>query len=202
MSASNPGRKPAPGDNPKAAANKKKVLILLGLVAGGLLLWGRLLMQQVPRTVVAVPQNEASANAGSGTATPSPEGEGAVATMAASNKPAFREAVKIDIPTRLPRDLFALDPTGYARVPNEQPDIRPPEKSPDKSTDDNQAASDFANAARGLVLQTTILGDQPRAMISGQVLRPGQTIKGFVLRKVLPRQVVLERDGVELKLKM
>lgn len=57
-------------------------------------------------------------------------------------------------------------------------------------------------AARGLVLQSTVAGDPPRAVISGQVLQPGERINGLELRQVLPRQVVLESDGVEVRLEM
>jgi len=193
MNAANPARKPAGN---MSAANKKKLFILLGLAAGGLLLWGRLLLQQVPRTVVADPPAQTVA-----LQTPvNDAAPGSVATLASG--PIVRQAVNVQIPSKLPRDLFALDPTGYTRLPKDEPDIKPVEKSYTKPTDDNQAAGEFAKAAGSLVLQTTIMGDTPRAMISGQVLKQGQQIKGFVLKKILQRQVILERDGVELKLKM
>jgi hypothetical protein len=47
-----------------------------------------------------------------------------------------------------------------------------------------------------------VTGADERALISGRVVRPGQSVKGFVLKKIMSRQVVLVRNGVELRLEM
>jgi hypothetical protein len=180
----------------KLGAEKKKLLVLGGMVAVGLLLWGRLLIQQVPRTAVAdnpqVAQGETNGDA------PAEAGE----TLAAAPvKPVQR--VSVELPTTLSRDLFTLDAGRYTRVPQEEPVFQPVvEKSAPQSTDDNRTRVTTPTQAVSLVLQTTILGESPRAMINGQVLKPGQKIGGYTLRRVMPRQVILEMNGVELRLEM
>ncbi len=190
---------------PKGGSDRKKLFALLGLVAAGLLLWGRLLTQQVPRTVVAVPPAEGGEVAAQNTAEEADGSSGQIADAQAAMKAAPRRPVAVNLPPKLTRDLFAFDASGYARtatITPDEPDIRLSGKSDEKPTDDRHQDVEVARAASGLVLQTTILGDQPRAMINGQVLRPGQKIKGFELKKVLPRQVMLEMNGIEVRLKM
>ncbi len=53
-----------------------------------------------------------------------------------------------------------------------------------------------------MVLQSTILGERPRAVINGTTVAPGQRIKGFEVKGVMPRRVVLEMNGVEVYLDM
>jgi hypothetical protein len=54
--------------------------------------------------------------------------------------------------------------------------------------------------ARSLQLQSTLCGDVTLACINGQFLRPGQQISGFVLERVDPTRVILERQGVRIAL--
>lgn len=51
-----------------------------------------------------------------------------------------------------------------------------------------------------LVLQSTICGDEPVACISGQVIRPGDSIQGFVLESVHPMGVILRRGDTRVSL--
>jgi hypothetical protein len=161
-------------------ANQKKLSALLLLVAVGLLLWGRLLWtQQVPRVVMAHPE-EASGLA--------PGSEGS----APANAPAPRATVYVDLPTDLARDLFAAAEAPAPLTPE-------PDKSGPQVADDNQQTTP---TAKGLVLQTTILGTPPRALINGRLLVPGDRINGFTLRRILRREVVLEMNGIEVRLGM
>ena len=171
----------------KAAAEKKKLMALGACVLVGLLLWGRVLIQRVPRTVVAEPTAQAA-----GDAAP-------VATVAtATDGPEERKTINVDLPQKLSRDLFALDASRYTRiVSTSDADIRPQGKSEPQASDVSQRPT-AGNS--GLALQATILGEHPCAVINGQVIRQGQKIKGFVLRKVLPQRVTLEMDGVEITL--
>lgn len=166
--------------------DRKKLGLVIALMAMGLLLWGRLMLKQVPRTAVAKPAAVAAA------------GEGAPAAVAFAS----RKTVRVDLPDSLSRDPFQIDPTGYPRV--EKPEvIKVAEKSVAKPVDEkSDAAALVAKAAHGLSLQTTILGDAPRALINGQLLAPGDKIRGFELKRVMPREVILEMNGVELRLEM
>jgi hypothetical protein len=165
-------------------ADKRK-LALMALLAGlGLLLWGRLLFRDVPRTALAAPKD--------------PE----VKTLAAAARAPGRPVVRVELPRTLDRDLFALDARYYPS--KAAPDVPavvvvPDNKSGPQMTDVQQQA---LSASRSLALQTTILGDRPRAVINGQVLAPGERINGFTLKKVMPRGVILEWNGIEVRLEM
>jgi hypothetical protein len=168
-------------------ADKKKLGIMFGLIALGMLLWGRLLLMHVPREALAQP---AAANA-------APD-HGQAAEPA-------RKVVNVDLPVELTRDVFALDARDYARVP--QPpgaeiSSPAPGKSVDESADETARIKAVNDAAATLQLRTTVLGNTPRATIGNLTVREGQTIKGFLIKKILPRQVVVEKDGVEVLLEM
>lgn len=91
-----------------------------------------------------------------------------------------------------------LDATAQDPPPGEVHHKNPidPGKSSLKPTDESQVAAESALSA--LTLQAVFPGDPPRAVINGQSLTPGDEIQGFVLRKVMPNQVALEKNGVEV----
>ena len=60
----------------------------------------------------------------------------------------------------------------------------------------------MTEAARSLKLQTTIVGAHPRAVINGQLVGPGDKIAGFTVRRILDRKVIVEMDGVQVRLEM
>jgi hypothetical protein len=55
---------------------------------------------------------------------------------------------------------------------------------------------------KGLTLQSTLLGQPPRAIINGRLLVPGDRINGFTLRRITRREVILEMNGFEVRLGM
>lgn len=172
----------------QATADKKKLSIMLALVMVGLLLWGRLLLKQVPRTAVADPSETLSAQTDK---------------VIEEARETARKTVDIDLPSSLNRDVFALNPAGYARTGKVETTVTQVEKSDPKPADETEQVSvTVLRAAKGLVLQTTMLGEHPRAMISGQVLKPGEKIRGFELKEVNPRDVILEMEGIEIRLEM
>jgi hypothetical protein len=57
-------------------------------------------------------------------------------------------------------------------------------------------------AAEALKLESTVLGTTPGAMVNGQLVREGSTVAGFHVLKILPRSVIVEREGVKLALMM
>jgi hypothetical protein len=90
-------------------ADKKKLSMMCLLLMVGLLLWGRLLLKHVPRSAIADPAVPALASAGSA--------PGAAGSPQPSAEDAVRPVVEVDLPKAPGRDLFALDGTRYARVP-------------------------------------------------------------------------------------
>ena len=49
-------------------------------------------------------------------------------------------------------------------------------------------------------LQGTVLGDDPRALINGAVVRPGDTVDGAMVKTITHGHVILSVDGVETTL--
>lgn len=80
------------------------------------------------------------------------------------------------------------------------------EKSMSSQADQRQQRSilveNLRKEAGGLKLQTTLMGDHPKALINGQLVEPGGVIAGFNVVQVGPRRVELERDGVRLEIQM
>jgi len=169
----------------KLLADKAKASLVLGLMAIMLLMWGRLMLKQVPRTAVAEPAAQAA--------------------VAETIKPAVKSSwappvVNVDLPNAFTRDLFAVDTSRYMR--NLKNEVAPLAKSDPQPSDELLETTMVRKAAAGLALQTTMLGEKPRAMIDGQVLEVGQTIRGFTLKSVQARSVVMEMNGIEVHLGM
>lgn len=172
----------------RLTADKKKLSVMIGLMAVLMLLWGRLILKEVPRTAVANPD---------------------IKQVASLFKSAPRldtgetvHRVEVDLPAKLSRDLFALNPSDYATLKN-KPIVEPvAAKSPVESSDEHVKVAAVHQAVKGLKLQTTMQGPQPLALINGQLIQVGQSIRGFELVEVLPRQVVLRMNGIDIHLEM
>jgi len=174
-------------------ADKKKLGLMVGLLAVGLLLWGRLLLKEVPRTATATPKVTAAVSASSSASTeardPTPE----------ADEPAV--TVVVDLASTLTRDVFALDTAGYPEAKNgEESSVqaKPQIDTPDKA----YRVAKATEAARGLTLEGVILSDDPSVIINGQLLQEGQQIEGLTVYRIENRKVVLEMDGVYIRLGM
>jgi hypothetical protein len=102
----------------------------------------------------------------------------------------------IQIPDALPRDLFdgtaAFPPeVASAPRPTTAPAVRP-------GTLDAHAAI-AAEARNTIVLDATMLGSDPTALINGRQCRVGNVVKGFTVKRIAADHVVIEREGVMLK---
>ena len=172
--------------------NPKKAALIIVLLVVGLLLWGRLLLKQVPRT--------ASAGGGAAQVT-----EGATDGGALSGPILPREAdkptVRVALAQDLQRDLFALPRGAYEPIKDERTQA-PPEKSAPEPTDESQRRSAVRQAAAELSLQSVVSGEQPRAVINGQMLAKGQRIDGFTVVQVAKRFVLIRKDGVTVRLNL
>jgi len=169
-------------------SDKRKLSLVICLLAVGMLLWGRLLLKQLPKSAVAEPERSAADKA-------DPAG-----TDARSNPVHRRQTVFVDLSTQLQRDLFELSPKYF---PIEVEESKQPVKSTQTDADNpNALAAAIRQKAMQLRLQTTILGNDPKALIDGQLLKPGDRIKGFRVLDVTRRTVILEMNGIEIELEM
>lgn len=91
---------------------------------------------------------------------------------------AQRLQVQVQWPAMLIRDPFGFDEDEYDQQQTERPRI-------------DQSAFE---------LQGTILGDDPRALINGQAIRIGGTIRGAIVKKIEHGHVIIEIDGVDVRL--
>ncbi len=175
-------------------ADKRKLGVVTTLLLVGLLLWGRLLLKNVPRTAVAEPDKLAQQQPADGGA--------AVSAVAG----ALRPEVLIADYGPVERDLFVFDPVYYASASGSSVDPGSSGKSGLDPTDEQkqQMARELAvlAAAGSLTLQATLLDEPNRALINGELIEEGQVIQGFELRNVEERKVTLVRDGVEVVLEM
>jgi hypothetical protein len=104
---------------------------------------------------------------------------------------------------RVSRDIFTPDET-YFPIKTKDPAAAAP-KAP-KVLDPNAVAEakrrETEARARALVLQTTVVGEFPTAMINGRVLRIGDAISGFKIVEISSRSCQLERNGIRVLLEM
>lgn len=165
-------------------ADRRKLAAVAMLMALGLLLWGRLLLKDVPKTAVAGPGAQAAAAVD----------EGVIEVESGSLVP--RPVIYLDLPAALQRDLFATDLRLYG-----ERNLGGGGKSGPFLSDSAERASALARAGR-LKLDSTLLGPRPRAVINGQVTGPGQVVDGWELLEVAQRHVLLRSHGIVIRLRM
>lgn len=81
-------------------------------------------------------------------------------------------------------------PTGLDRDPFER-------ETPGQTSN---ASSQDAKALQSLELKSILYAKVSRVLINDRVLLEGDSIEGFVIRKINPRSVILERGGVTAQL--
>lgn len=106
---------------------------------------------------------------------------------------------------RVSRDIFTPDEE-YFPAPEPKTREKPKPKPGLRVMDPNAAAQAarlqvIAQAAT-LVLQTTVIGERPTALINGRIVRIGDTIAGFKVVDINSRSCQLERDGIRVALDM
>lgn len=164
--------------------DKKQAGMVLGLLAVGLLLWGRLLLKQVPQTASAgdkpawLVEAEAEALVNNG----------------------LGPAVSLNKPAKLDRDPFRLDPNRYSRALSED-DLLSGAKYEEVLTDESKRMA-VVEAAAELELQSITQGEVPAAFINGRLIRIGSSIQGFELLTCDERSAVLSKHGVKVRLGM
>ncbi len=167
----------------RLTADKKRFGAMAALLGVALLMWGRLLLKDVPRTAVAAPKsNEKS--------------------MSEFVIPK-RSVVYVDFATQTTRDPFAMDPVAYGKVEKPKTVIAPPNPIPEKSEEEKRAAVE--SALKGLQLRSTILGAQPHALINEKILAVGgEPAPQFTITRITERSVFVQHAETkfEFELKM
>lgn len=100
--------------------------------------------------------------------------------------------VSLSVSRDIQNDPFAIDPDKFP--------LGQGVRVEEGSAVIGQANDAVREAAKLLVLQSTLCCDPALACINGQFLRPGQEISGFVLERVEPARVVLQREGIKVVL--
>lgn len=130
-------------------------------------------------------------------------------TVGTLGSPAVRAWIDGPLPP-LTRNLFVVDLTRFSAVSNAPTAVEQVNEVPldaiDRAGDAGKLKVDRArSAAQTLKLQQIWVSVDPRhcsAVVNGRLLRPGQTIDSFRLISVTRNSIVLEREGVEVTLKM
>ncbi len=103
------------------------------------------------------------------------------------------------IDTTITRDIFATNPKYF---PPGKIDGVPVEFASVKTDDVAAEREAILARARELTLQSTMLSATPTAIIEGQVLRVGETINGYKVVEIGPRQCTLEKNGIRVSIAM
>jgi len=168
-------------------SDKRKFAAMSILLALGLLMWGRLLLKEVPRNAVADPNETVATDTAN-------ESENSVT-------PINLRSVEVDVPQTLVRDLFTTDVSGYPRIERED-ENEDQAKSATFPADESPRADVVEQARQELNVQSIIMGAQPYVMINGQLLTTEQTVLGFRIVEIADRYVVVEKNTVRLRLGM
>lgn len=165
---------------------KRKAGTLAVLAVAGLLLWGKLLIptgtQQASGQdpVVAQPDEEA----GDGEREPIPE-------------PPNPRIVRVEVRDSVQRDPFRIHRDRYESA---EPEPTKPEETQEDERRQRRRA--IRAEAERLTLQSTLIGQQPQAIINGRPVAPGQTINGFRVLEVESRAVRLVKQDVRITLRI
>ncbi len=181
----------------RLTTDRRRFGAMCTLAAVGLLLWARLLLlQDVPRTGLAEPAEQAAA------ALP----DAATTHEQAPRRPSIESAplVYLDSPKSPARNIFAA-PQALLSQPEQaagSDEVAPKSQSETPEDSPETRRQQIEREAQGLRLGSLILGAAPAAVINDRVVREGGTISGFVLERVLKRSVILVKDQVRVELKM
>jgi hypothetical protein len=124
--------------------------------------------------------------------------------------------VTVTWPQTLQRDLFDVDRSAYAPVvdgthtgtgagPAAGPAPPAGAENPAQALPADPAHMTVAQVrkqASALRLQCVIMGNTPQALIGEGTYTVGQKVEGFTIKKIEPRRVVLELNGIDVDLKL
>ncbi len=166
-------------------SGNRKLGVIVALTAISLLLWGRLMLKNVPRTV--------SANWGQ------PLQADNIISGCDYGKGVFLDIPHI--PGQVEYGLFKFVPKSYKqtlKVKDESGEA----KNTDPVVDGHLRSLAVIEAAQELRLNKVAMGTKPHAMINGLLVMPGQNIEDFTLVRILDQAVVLKKDGIRIRIRM
>lgn len=165
--------------------DKKRAILLAALLLVAAVLFVRLLLKRPgPSAAKAVGMAETTA------------GTRAVECRGRSTPTMADEATTRKIDATITRNIF-IPPERYF------PSLGSGKKASAPVAGDRNTERDNAwRDASAMTLASTILSATPKAIIDGQLVQVGDTIKGFQVKQISSRAVTLERDGVSVELEM
>ena len=178
-------------------ADKKKLGLALSCVAVGLLLWGRLLLKDVRKSAIAIPDKKTEVVKSPttpqdkpGTLLPDLLKDGVSKPDSEPEKPVGK--------------LFDQDPEKIGEPEKSEKLTHVKQKSDVEVVDHpDKAATLVARiklAASELVLKRTIVGETPGAILNGQSVKINDTFQGFQVKEIHSQYVILHQQGVTVKL--
>lgn len=102
--------------------------------------------------------------------------------------------IDVTWPVQLQRDLFAWE-TVFDLAPAEAQVQPPVETGPDP-------AAIRLEATRSLKVTGIIMSEPAKALINGKLRLQGQTVDGFIIMRIDPRRVVVQKSGVEVAIEL
>jgi len=194
------------------AADRRKSAILAVMMVVMLIVWGRLLFKSDPSIAAASQMEivpELAATAGGARAARDAVVEPAIEKPTAAVNP-----VDVTDASREPaRDLFAVSWDSFQpALTTNAADVEPGKPhgfwgrvraaAHAESLRQRQRAENVRHQAGALVVQSTVIGREPAAMISGRLVHVGERIGDFELVEITARRVVVRKDGIRVILSM
>ena len=180
--------------------DKKKTIVLVTITLVAAVMGGRLLVKSVHPSKAEANVGSTAVVASGGTETP------AMPTFEPGSRDPKRPAVVLHpVRPEIKRDIFCFRADQYpllvapGRVKDDEPEKRP--KTPEVDPAQLRRAR-IRRQARALVLQSTIVGESPAAIINGRVMHVGRVTHGFRIVSVTSRNCVVEKEGVRITLEM
>jgi hypothetical protein len=163
----------------KPGSKKRPAVIIAGLVI--------VLAAVCVRFVLPSPSKASAAGPRRGKAEPRQAGGPAQARPAS--------AIEMNWPLELKRDPFV---SALVFPPPTRAAVVEPE-APDEAKIRAARTEELVREIRANVkLNGTFLGAQPQAFINGKPCRAGDVVHGFVIKRIGARDVILEKDGIQL----
>ncbi|NOG54110.1 MAG: hypothetical protein HND57_07240 [Planctomycetes bacterium] len=188
------------------SGDKRRLIAVCSLAGVCLLLWARLIfLEKIPRTGYADPEGEGTPPAAQ-VAGSTGQDAGSSIEVASGNKGNSKPEIQISLPTTLMRNVFAhpaeFDAELSERLPSRIQAAKSEPDTPDPIVLERQHADEIQAEAARLNLESIMHGVSPLAIINGRVVRPGEQVDGFELRRVNETSVILSRDGITVRLEI
>ena len=216
--ATDPIRKLADDLVRQAQADPKKATVLALLVAVLIVMWYRVMSGGVPASASATPTGGVGASTAfaAGPATPTAAADPARGPRSAAATAALQDWVLRRPIAPLSRNLFAVNydlfPTDGARAPEPAVRVERGDGFWDQLAKSMAARADQIKEHRARVetlraeaaklkVQSTLMGQSPRAMVNGRLVGLGDVVASFRVTRIEARRIVVEREGIKFGLR-